>query len=151
MQKRVVCVRCQVVWRLGSEAELICYGSKMEIIVKNYMGRTILFYPESPDGPLDPSKVITLASDGKAYASVADKVVGNWGGIPILRPDFGDVIGLPDPQDGVLLLVTPIVRKSLQARESSGGRSAADLIIPVKALRREGVVYYLAFEGVAAQ
>ena len=68
-----------------------------------------------PDGtPLD------LAPSGQvARVSTRVQDAGQLDGIPVVQQTFGDVAGLPDPQDGVAYLVSGLV---LSAVKAAGGR-----------------------------
>jgi len=67
-----------------------------------------LVIPKAPS----PTRVINgRAHDGKLVLDESDEV------IPIYRFDSGGhIVGLPDPQPGVIYIVSPIVRKELTQR-----------------------------------
>ena len=70
----------------------------------------------------EPARVINgRAHDGKLVLDGSDEV------IPIYRFDSGgQIVGLPDPQPGVVYLVSPIVRKELTQR----GEKRPDVFSP---------------------
>lgn len=60
---------------------------------------------------------ITVAPSGAvARVSAASQEAGNVGGIPLFRTTFGEVVGLPAQEEGVLLIVSAMVRTALPAR-----------------------------------
>ena len=60
-----------------------------------------------------------------ARVATVAKDAGTVDGIPVVRQSYGDVQGLPDPQDGVAFLVSGLV---LAAVKAAGGR--ADVYAP---------------------
>lgn len=49
--------------------------------------------------------------------------------VPIIRTVFGDVVGLPDPADGTLFVVSRIVAEAARDRK--------DLVVPAETVRDE--------------
>lgn len=80
-----------------------------------------------------------IAPSGQvATVSVKSVQVGSVNGIPLFRSEYGDIVGLPEPQDGVLYLVNMLVG---QRAASLLGRT--DLIGPdsgPSAIRENGQV-----------
>lgn len=61
---------------------------------------------------------ITLPPSGSiARVSVTLAQAGEFSGIPLVRGTYGEVTGLPDQQDGVLLVVSAMVRAALPERK----------------------------------
>lgn len=79
-----------------------------------------------------------IAPSGQvATVSVKSVQVGSVNGIPLFRSEYGDIVGLPEPQDGVLYLVNMLVGQ----RGAAEGRT--DLIGPdsgPSAIRENGQV-----------
>jgi len=53
--------------------------------------------------------VIELASSGVARVASTDEVVGNVGGLPLVRTTYGAVTGIPDAEVGVVYIVSAMV------------------------------------------
>ncbi len=54
---------------------------------------------------------------------------GEFAGIPLVRTCYGEVVGLPDEQDGVMYIVSGLVRAALPDRK--------DLASPAKLIRND--------------
>ncbi len=75
-----------------------------------------------------PGLVIPPSGDVvRVSVSIAD--AGNHDGIPLVRGTYGEVTGLPPAQDGVLYVVSALVRAALPDRK--------DLASPAKLVRDE--------------
>lgn len=62
--------------------------------------------------------VKTLPPSGQvARCSSTTTQVGEFDGLPLFSTTFGDVVGLPDPQDGVLMVVSALVRQAVPHRK----------------------------------
>ncbi len=75
--------------------------------------------------------IVAIPSEGVARAEQKDTPQGslraiNGGLIPTVRTEFGGLIGLPDPEEGVLLIVSNILVQAAKAV----GRSTDDLLFP---------------------
>lgn len=97
---------------------------------------------EHPNAPSGPGVVAELPSLGEARASVTRETVGTvpiarpdppswsdppmWYMAPVVRPTFGAVVGLPDPEPDVFHVVSRIAAEAARA----SGRSTDDLLIP---------------------
>ena len=56
---------------------------------------------------------------------------GLWGGIPLIEIEYGEVVDLPEPKDGVLYIVSHMLRAALPERK--------DLVSPGELIRdKEG-------------
>ena len=73
----------------------------------------------------DGEVVATFPSAGIARAAQTDVKVGEINGIPIVETTFGEVVDLPEPQEGVMLIVSIITLNAARA----GGRPTDDLLI----------------------
>lgn len=67
------------------------------------------------DGP-------SIPSDGVARCTQQDIPVAVIDGVQVTHQVFGDVVGLPDPQDGVFLIVSRLVAAACPDRK--------DLLVP---------------------
>lgn len=74
-----------------------------------------------------PSGVVELPSAGLARVRERSRVVGSLGGVDLVETDFGDVEGLPEPQDGVTFVVSRFLALARPDR--------ADLVFPSVELR----------------
>ena len=81
----------------------------------------------------DGSVVAEFPSSGIARARQTDVVVDNIGGVPIVETTFGEVVDLPEPQEGVMLIVSIITLNAARA----GGRTTDDLLITSGPVRDE--------------
>lgn len=75
----------------------------------------------------DEGTVTVPPSGTVARCSSAATPAGSIGGIALSRVTFGEVTGLPAPEEGVLLVVSALVRSALPAR--------ADLASPGELVR----------------
>ena len=85
---------------------------------------TVRFYPENP--MLVPA---TYLSQGEARVEVhalSERPINtdmHW--VPLVRREYGEITGLPDPEDGVIYIVTGDVQRC--ARDA---RQRRDLVTP---------------------
>ena len=71
--------------------------------------------------------VLSVAPSGTvARVATQQTVVGNVGGIDVVRTVFGDVDGLPAPADGVVYIVSTLVLSALK----DAGVSRDDVVAP---------------------
>lgn len=70
-------------------------------------------------------------SAGAARVSQTDEAAGELSGVPLVRTVFGEVENLPDPQDGVMLVVSAITATAAKA----SGRRTDDLLLPANPVR----------------
>jgi len=63
---------------------------------------------------LENSEEKVYPSEGNARVSTRSEVVGMVDGIDIVAQSYGDIDGLPAPQDGVLYIVSLVVRMAAQ-------------------------------------
>jgi len=75
----------------------------------------------------DGSVVKTFPSTGLARLSSATEKVGEVDGVPITKTVFGAPEGLPDPVDGVLLIVSQTLKSAFPDRH--------DLVVPSELVR----------------
>lgn len=94
--------------------------------IRNYTGHPVyVFYEEG-----DIVRII-FHSDGEARARQTDVSVDEILEIPVVKTEFGEVVGLPEPRTGVHLIVSFITARAALAH----GRTTADLLIPSKPVR----------------
>lgn len=73
---------------------------------------------------------MVIEPSGKiARVSVRTETVGNIDGIPVTRSVFGEVEGLPAPENGTIYVVSSLVAGRVAARE--------DVFIPNESVRDE--------------
>lgn len=61
--------------------------------------------------------VVTIPASGEvARVSTSVETVGDADGIPLFKTTFGEVEGLPAPREGVLLVVSAIIRAACPDR-----------------------------------
>ena len=70
-------------------------------------------------------------SAGVARATQEDAEIGTLEGIPIIEPEFGELIGLPEYSQGTYYIVSAITAKAA----SLSGRSTRDLLLTGKTVR----------------
>ena len=73
------------------------------------------------------SKMDLAPTGNIARCSQSNEMVGSINGIAITRQVFGDVVGLPEPQEGTLYVVSRLVAAACPERN--------DLVIPGPLLR----------------
>ena len=79
----------------------------------------------------DDSVIATFPSSGVARASQHNVLVGEIESIPVVKTEFGEVSGLPEPTGGVVFIVSRITAEAAQAQ----GRSTDDLLTTSGAVR----------------
>ena len=75
--------------------------------------------------------VAVFPSDGVARASQHDVLVDEINSIPVVKTEFGEVLGLPEPTEGIVYIVSRITVEAAQAQ----GRSTDDLLVTSGAVR----------------
>lgn len=76
------------------------------------------------------NQTITIPASGQvARVSMTTTSAGTHEGIPLVRGSYGEVVGLPDAQPGVLYVVSALVRAAIPHR--------TDLASPAKLVRNE--------------
>lgn len=73
----------------------------------------------------------TYESEGIARAATSSEVVGELDGIELVKTTFGAPVGLPDPEDGVYLIVSLATATAAQKH----GRSTDDLLLTSEPVR----------------
>ena len=66
---------------------------------------------------MDEGITMELPSEGSARVATSSIRVGEINNVPVNRRQFGEVTGLPDPVDGVVLLVSRIVAEAAGDRD----------------------------------
>jgi hypothetical protein len=72
---------------------------------------------------------MSYPSEGLARVSEKETQIGMLNGIPLFSKTFGEVVGLPDPQEGILFIVSGLVKAACPNR--------TDLLVPTKLVRDE--------------
>lgn len=75
----------------------------------------------------------TIPSDGVARAAQMMKPAGAIDGITLVDMVYGEPVDLPDPQDGMFLIVSALTAQAAKA----AGRPTDDLLLPADAVRDE--------------
>ena len=92
--------------------------------IKNLTPHTINFV--SPEG----HPVIDIEPAGTvARVSVNTEMVGEIDGIPVTKSVYGEVVDLPEPEDGTIYIVSALVAGRVPERE--------DVFIPSESVRDE--------------
>ena len=78
--------------------------------IRNYTPHAVTVFPEYTDRDWNPPAARhTYPSEGVARCAAETRLVGQIGGIPITQTVMGQIEGLPDFEDGVILIVSRIV------------------------------------------
>lgn len=75
--------------------------------------------------------VAVFPSDGVARASQHDVLVDEINSIPVVKTEFGEVLGLPEPTEGTVFIVSRITVEAVRAQ----GLSTDDLLVTSGAVR----------------
>jgi hypothetical protein len=74
-----------------------------------------------------PAGVTEIPASGTlARVRSTTEVIGEVDGIPVIRPEFQAIIGLPDAQPGITYLVSTIILSALKAQ----GTHRSDVVAP---------------------
>ncbi len=79
----------------------------------------------------DDNVIATFPSSGVARASQHNVLVGEIESIPVVKTEFGEVLGLPEPTEGTVFIVSRITVEAAQVQ----GRSTDDLLTTSGAVR----------------
>lgn len=71
--------------------------------------------------------VLAIPSSGVARVNVTSQTVGEVNGFPIRQNAYGEVVGLPEPEEGTVYIVSALVAQAAKNR--------ADLLIVDDTLR----------------
>lgn len=75
----------------------------------------------------------TIEPSGLARVAAVTVAIGEVDGIPLTRTEFGEVEGLPEPEDGTVFIVSALVKQRVPNRH--------DVVIPNELVRNEkGVI-----------
>lgn len=75
--------------------------------------------------------VAVFPSDGVARASQHDVLVDEINSIPVVKTEFGEVLGLPEPTEGTVFIVSRITVEAARTQ----GRTTDDLLATSGAVR----------------
>src|SRR5690242_24066 len=73
------------------------------------MVRILNYMPHTLNIEFESGERLAIESSGVARCAVKNVVVGSVGGVPVVSAEFGDIVGLPEPQDGVVYVVSMLV------------------------------------------
>ncbi len=76
---------------------------------------------------VDKHIAISYESEGIARVTTKSAQVGTVDGVPLIRQEFGEVEGLPEPEEGTYLIVSRMVASALPGRR--------DLVVPADLVR----------------
>lgn len=93
-------------------------------------GEAAMLHPTEVHQP--PAWRIAPDPAGPARVAVVEEPAGEHGGVPLSRPRYGEVTGLPEPEPGVLLIVSMLVQQACPGRD--------DLVIPSGVIRDDAGV-----------
>lgn len=79
----------------------------------------------------DDNVIATFPSVGVARARQHDVPAGEIESIPVVKTEFGEVLGLPEPTEGTVFIVSRITVEAAQVQ----GRSTDDLLTTSGAVR----------------
>ena len=77
----------------------------------------------------------SFPSEGIARATQNERIIGGVGeaGVPLYKVEFGETIGLPEPVEGVKLVVSIITANAAKA----SGRDTSDLLLTTGLVRKD--------------
>lgn len=79
------------------------------------------------------NKIVDLPSEGEARAVQKNVNFGSLGDIPLVRAEFGEPIGLPEPAENTFYVVSAITANAAKA----AGRTTDDLLLTAETVRNE--------------
>lgn len=100
-------------------------GENMRII--NLTPHTINIVDEAGN------KIVDLPSEGEARAVQKNVNFGHLGDVPLVRAEFGEPIGLPEPAENTFYIVSAITANAAKAV----GRTTDDLLLTAETVRNE--------------
>lgn len=60
--------------------------------------------------------IMAIPSSGVARVSVTSQIIGEVCGFPVRRNVYGEIIGLPDPEEGTMYIVSALVAQAAKDR-----------------------------------
>ena len=81
----------------------------------------------------DGNKIVDLPSEGEARAVQTNISIGSLGDIPLVKTEFGEPIGLPEPTETTFYVVSAITANAAK----QAGRSIDDLLLTAETVRNE--------------
>lgn len=79
------------------------------------------------------NKIVDLPSEGEARAVQKNVNFGHLGDVPLVRVEFGEPIGLPEPAENTFYVVSAITANAAKA----AGRTTGDLLLTAETVRNE--------------
>ncbi len=90
--------------------------------------------PAGPKGYVlvrEAKPIMVVPSSGISRAACVETPVGQIDGVPVFRNSYGEPENVPDPEDGVMYVVSSITAQA--CREA--GRTTKDLLLPARTVR----------------
>nr|DAF27344.1 MAG TPA: hypothetical protein [Caudoviricetes sp.] len=81
----------------------------------------------------DGNKIVDLPSEGEARAVQTNISIGSLGDIPLVKTEFGEPIGLPEPAENTFYVVSAITANAAKI----AGRTTDDLLLTAETVRNE--------------
>jgi len=79
------------------------------------------------------NKIVDLPSEGEARAVQKNVNFGHLGDVPLVRAEFGEPIGLPEPAENTFYVVSAITANAAKV----AGRTTDDLLLTAETVRNE--------------
>lgn len=93
-------------------------GYKKGISGTNFMMKKLVNLTPHPIVVLGPDGEITIPASGTvARCSEVSEVIGELNGVPVIRKSFGQVVNLPEPEEGVVYIVSALVAQAAKDRD----------------------------------
>ena len=108
--------------------------------VVNLMPHAITIFAAADTRPAGPKgyvlaheakPLMVVPSSGVSRAACVETPVGQIDGVPVFRMAFGEPENVPDPEEGVMYVVSSITAQA--CREA--GRTTSDLLLPARTVR----------------
>lgn len=74
-----------------------------------------------------------IPSHGIARVATAETDDGDVGGVPVLKQEYGAIMGLPKPRKGVYYIVSGLTAQAARAQ----GRTTDDLLLTTRLVRND--------------
>lgn len=79
------------------------------------------------------NRIVDLPSEGEARAVQTNISIGSLGDIPLVKTEFGEPIGLPEPAENTFYIVSAITANAAKV----AGRTTDDLLLTAETVRNE--------------
>ncbi|MFY9421935.1 MAG: hypothetical protein WAP91_02885 [Bacilli bacterium] len=61
--------------------------------------------------------ILAIPSSGVARVSVTSRIIGEVNGFPVRQNTYGEVVNLPDPEEGTVFVVSALVAQAAKDRK----------------------------------